>query len=268
MADLKGPVLFTGSLGNIRSYYDKTLKRYIVSTKGGSTKELIENNPAFARQRENMAEFKACATWASQLRMSLISIGHLQKGYYFSGIMSLAKRIQKHDDQNLRGKRTIASSKASRLLTSLVFNVLQPFEHIFSQQYEILFSQDKKTITLKLLQFKSFSRINWPERYQTYRIALLVAQLPDLEWSDRENDFRPVLPDMTRLTVTTFSEWKPCSTDVEDIVMTASFSQPALQHPGTTVAVALGIEVSANVMSGTSIHNTGVGTMKIVECFV
>ena len=268
MAELKGPIIFSGSIGTIRSYYDKALKRYIVSTKGGSTKELIENNPGFERQRENMSEFKACATWASQLRMSLTSIGHLHKGYYFSGIMSLAKSIQKHDDLNVRGKRSIASSKVSRLLTSLVFNVLQPFEHIFSQQYEILFSQDKKTITLKLAQFKSFSRINWPERFQTYRIALVVAQLPDLVWSDLEHDYRPVVSDMTRLTVTTFSEWKPCSTNAEDIIMTASFAQPALQHPGTTVVVALGIEVSANVMDETSISNSGVGTMKIVECFV
>ena len=268
MAELKGPILFTGSIGNIRCYYDKTLKRYILSTKGGSTKKLIENNPAFARQRENMAEFKACATWSSQLRISLIGIGHLQKGYYFSGIMSLAKSIQKHDDQHLRGQRSIASSKAPGLLTSLIFNALLPFERMFSQQYQILFSEDKKTVTLKLMQFKSFSRINWPERYQTYRIALVVAQLPDLEWSEPENDYRPVMPDMQRLTVSTFSEWKHCSTNAEDIIMTASFAQPALQQPGTTVVVALGIEVSANVMSGSFINNSGVGTMKIVACFV
>lgn len=268
MAELKGPILFTGSVGGIRSYYDKTLKRYIVATKGGSTKQMIENNPTFARQRENMAEFKACATWASQLRISLVSIGHLHKGYYFSGMMSLAKSIQKHDDQHLRGQRSIDSSKAPRLLTSLIFNVLQPFEHIFSHQYEILLSQDKKTVTLKLMQFKSFSRINWPERFQSYRISLVVAQLPDLVWSEQDNDYRPVMRDMDRLTVSTFSEWRPCSTNTEDIIMTASFAQPALQHPGTTVVVALGIEVSENDMSGSSINTSGVGTMKIVECYV
>jgi len=51
MTELKGPVLFTGSLGSIRAYYNKTLKRYIVSTKGGSTREMIMENAAFARQR-------------------------------------------------------------------------------------------------------------------------------------------------------------------------------------------------------------------------
>jgi hypothetical protein len=66
MARLKGSFTFTGSIGNIRSYYDKKKKCYILATKGGSSKELIENNPSFARTRENMNEFKACGIWASK----------------------------------------------------------------------------------------------------------------------------------------------------------------------------------------------------------
>jgi hypothetical protein len=62
MAELKEPIQFIGSIGNIRVYYNKTLKRYIVSTKGGSQKALIKKNPAY---RECMTEFKACAYWAS-----------------------------------------------------------------------------------------------------------------------------------------------------------------------------------------------------------
>ena len=56
MAQLKGSIQFTGSIGTIRSYYNKKLKRYILSTKGGAAKEKIMNSPVFARTRENMAE--------------------------------------------------------------------------------------------------------------------------------------------------------------------------------------------------------------------
>ena len=31
MAELKGPFLFTGSIGNIRAYYNKTIKRFVLS---------------------------------------------------------------------------------------------------------------------------------------------------------------------------------------------------------------------------------------------
>ena len=92
MARLKGPILFTGGLGNIRSIYNKKLKRYILSTKGGASKELIKNSPAFVRTRENMSEFTACGKWASQVRKGLLSISHLFFGYYFSEIVKLANK--------------------------------------------------------------------------------------------------------------------------------------------------------------------------------
>ena len=144
MAELKGPLLFIGSIGNIRVYYNKTLKKYIVSTKGGSDKELIKKSPAYKRQRENMSEFTACSFWSALLRQLLISIDHLAQGYVFSGFMKLAKTIQKHDDLHFRGSRSIESSKDALLLTTLNFNKVHPFEQVLSQRFDTSFSQSRK----------------------------------------------------------------------------------------------------------------------------
>lgn len=268
MAELKGPIIFTGSIGNIRAYYNKTLKRFILATKGGSTKALIANNPRFARQRENMSEFKACGEWASQLRITLISICHLFHGYYYSEMMSMAKSIQKHDDQHIRGARSIESSKDDRLLTTLNFNRSHPFDQVFTHRYVILFSEDKKTVTVKLLGFKSFSHINWPERIVSYRIALAIGQLPDFVWNAVRERYQPIIPGMEKLSTTSYSDWHACSTEPEDIILSASFAQPALQQPGTTVIVALGIEVATSNGNSSPINQSGFGTMRIVECFV
>ena len=140
MAQLKGSVQFSGSIGSIRSYYNKKLKRYILSTKGGAPKEKIMNSPVFARTRENMSEFKACGMWASQLRKSLIKISHLHEGYYFSEIVALAKSIQKHDMVSLRGFRSILSSQASALLKQINFNQVHP-EQPLSLQWGLKFHQ-------------------------------------------------------------------------------------------------------------------------------
>ena len=268
MAQLKGSILFTGSVGNIRSYYSKQLKRYILSTKGGASKELIMKNPAFARIRENMNEFKACGLWASQLRKSLLPIEHLHNGYYFSEIVALGKSIQKHDDQHLRGFRSIESSLASKQLTLINFNRQHPFDRVLSHWYEILFSDDKKTVTLKLPGFKSFSRLNWPTRFQSYRFSLVIAQLPDFVWVAEDDDYRSVIKNMEQLTVSTFSEWHQCSTELEDVCLSASFENPALQQPDTTVVVAMGVEVSSYPANSSTLNTSGFGTMRIVECFV
>ena len=268
MAHLTGPIQFTGSLGNLRSYYDKRLKRIILSTKGGATKEQIKNNPAFARTRENMSEFKACGNWASQLRLSLLSIAHLHQGFYFGEIVALAKIIQKRDDDHPRGHRSIESSKAAWLLQHLNFNRDHPFDQVLSNQIEVSFSDDKKTVTFKTLGFKSFSRLNWPTGYNWYRIVLVIAQIPDHEWNEKENSYKPLYLNLAQLTVSTFSDWYPRSTDPRDIILAASFAHPALQQPGTTVIVAVGVEVIASAMGSSAINSTGSGTMKIVKCFV
>ena len=41
MAELKGPILFTGSIGTIRAYYDKVLKKYFVSTRSSHTSTIF-----------------------------------------------------------------------------------------------------------------------------------------------------------------------------------------------------------------------------------
>jgi len=259
MAELKGPILFTGSIGEIRAYYNKTLKRFILSTKGGSNRDQIKNHPAFARQRENMSEFKECSFWSSQLRRALFCLSHL---------LSLAKSIQKHDDVNLRGFRSIESSKDAMLLKGLSLNRLHPFEQVFTHQQVVTFSEDKTTVTIQLLGFKSYARINWPVRFDSFRIALLIAQLPDYHWNEAEKMFMPLYPNMERLSVLTFSDWYPRSTDPQDIVLSASFAQPALQQPGTTVVVALGVEIAMAFGNPQLPSPSGFGSIKIVECFV
>jgi len=267
MAELKGPIQFIGSLGNIRVYYNKTLKRYIVSTKGGASKELIMKNPAFARQRENMVEFKACAYWSSLLRKLLESIDHLAVGYYFSGFMKLAKAIQKQDIEHEKGFRSVESSKAANLLTTLCFNKEHPFDDVFTQRFDVGFSSDKKTVTLTLPGFCSKYQILWPTRYQFYRLSLVIAELPDFEWNEMERRYMPRVAGLVRLSVKTCTAWKRESTEPEDIVLTASFAEPALSHPGTTVIVALGVEVAPGVNNLASTSIAGMGTMKIVDCF-
>jgi len=268
MARLKGPILFTGGLGNIRSIYNKKLKRYILSTKGGASKELIKNSPAFVRTRENMSEFTACGKWASQVRKGLLSISHLFFGYYFSEIVKLAKQIQLRDESHPKGSRSIESSKIPILLTTLNFNRSHSFNSVLSDSPMISFSEDKKKVTLSLSQFKSYLRIHWPNRFDSYRIALVIAQLSDFVYSETEAAFIPVIPDLEQLSIITYSEWLPNNSEPRDILLEALFPEPALQQPGTTVIVAMAIEISSSLLKPNDSYTSPQGTMKIVACFV
>jgi hypothetical protein len=267
MAELKGVLKFVGSLGNIRVYYNSTLKRYIVATKGSTPKALIKNNPAFALQRANMAEFGGCAIWASLLRTALFKLEHLFGGYYFSGFMALAKTIQKHDEMGKRGFRAVESSKDAYLLSSVVFNKLHLFDQVFSQRVETFFSNDRKTITLTLPEFISRTRITWPERFTRYRLALLIAQLSDMAWDEGEKCYKPVVAGLELRSVLVYGDWRKTGRNPENVVLTASFKEPALQQPGALVVAVMGIEIGTGTAGSQPDDVSGIGTMKIVECF-
>jgi hypothetical protein len=61
---------------------------------------------------------------------------------------------------------------------------------------------------------------------------------------------------------------RPNDTTVEDFVLQASFAEPALQIPGTTVLAAMGIEISSLSPVTNGNEASFFGTMKIVQCFV
>ena len=65
-----------------------------------------------------------------------------------------------------------------------------------------------------------------------------------------------------------FTEWKQQSKEAEDLVMEASFAEPALTVKGTVVIVALGIEVSPGIGDVNVADLAGMGSMKIADCFV
>ena len=268
MATLKGPILLEGSIDGMRFYYDSALKKYIAATKGGATRGLILNNPNFVRQRENMNEFKVASIWASQLVKSLASIEHLHYGYYFPKIVGLSRNIIKHDGKHKKGIRSHEASKCPGLLLSLNFNKKHPFDEVLSQQIDISFSEDKTTVTMKLLEFNTFHRINWPEGYGWCRIILVIAQLPDFVWNEELMKYEPVISGAKKLSVTTYSRCFSRSPEPEDLILIAKFAQAALQQPGSTVVVAAGVEFSATHIEPDVTNERGTGTMKIVACFV
>ena len=119
-----------------------------------------------------------------------------------------------------------------------------------------------------LTEFKSKLRIHWPNRFDSYRIALVIGQIADFVYSETEAAFIPMIPDLEQLSVITYSEWLPNNSEPGDIVLDALFAEPALQQPGTTVIVAMAIEISSSLLKPNDSYTSHQGTLKIVACFV
>jgi hypothetical protein len=266
MAELTGSLNFKGSLGRIRAYFNSAAKKMILAEKGGASKELIYNHPAFARTRENMSEFAACGKWSHLVRVCLFDIDELNAGYYMGGITTLAKVIQKKDRESLRGHRNIESSKYKSLLTGINFNEKFPFQQILNRTPEVESDAERKRISLTIPEFCSFQEFGWRKSFSCYRFTLVIAQLSDYVWDEEWHTFNPAHRDVEDSSVSVRTEWILKSTDLVDISLTASFSEETIPVKDVTVLVALGVEFASKLSGDTISSAPGDGTMALVAC--
>jgi len=112
MAIQTGNIKYRGSFKSIRQYMNLHDPNSYAGETGGANGDLIKNNPAFARTRENMNEFNGCGLAVKAIRHGLLSLLPEQCDKYFSArLMSIVKSINLHDPDGIRGKRAIIFTK-------------------------------------------------------------------------------------------------------------------------------------------------------------
>ncbi len=112
MAKLKGIIKLEGTLDNLTFY--KAKEGYLVKTKGGVSKERIQNDPAFERTRENGSEFGRSASSGKLLRTSVRNLMIRAKDNRVSSrVTQKMTQIKNFDTTSIRGQRNVATGLAT-----------------------------------------------------------------------------------------------------------------------------------------------------------
>ena len=112
MAKLKGIIKLEGTLDNLTFY--KAQEGYLVKTKGGVSKERIQNDPAFERTRENGSEFGSSASSGKLLRTSVRNLMIRAKDNRVSSrVTQKMTQIKNFDLTSIRGERNVATGLAT-----------------------------------------------------------------------------------------------------------------------------------------------------------
>ncbi len=267
MAEAIGPFRVKGSMGNIRTYYDRTLKKWISSTKGGANKNLIYNNPRFALTRDLNQEWKGCAVWAKIVRKGVKPINHLMQGRNNCYLMKVAEKIKILDFESERGFRKITTSKHKSLLVGYCFSKLHPFSEVFLDEPELSITDDRNEVTLALNNFLSHYRFSWPEKISYYRIYLNISLVPDLEWSASEKNYIPVYQPFLYMATTSVGNWMYMNTVLNDIRMVVKFDNDFVPDDRSTVVVTMGLEFASEMINGTPYIVKDCGTTMVLGCF-
>lgn len=121
MARQQGLIKLKGTMGDITFY--RTRDGYMAREKGGIDAQRMQNDPAFQRTRENMAEFGRAGKAGKVLRNSIQSL--LRKAADPRMVSRLTREMVKviqMDAVNQRGQRNVIDGEAE-LLTGFDFNI-------------------------------------------------------------------------------------------------------------------------------------------------
>ncbi|MEE4247754.1 MAG: hypothetical protein V2I33_20315, partial [Kangiellaceae bacterium] len=112
MAKLNSLIKIEGTLDGMTFYKGKD--GYLVRTKGGVSKNRINNDPAFARTRENGTEFGHSASMSKLLRQSISGLlSDAKDSRVSSRLTQTMSRVKNQDLTSARGQRQVAIGLAT-----------------------------------------------------------------------------------------------------------------------------------------------------------
>ena len=121
MARQKGIIKLQGQMGGV-SFYKSQQDGFLAREKGGVDASRIQNDPSFARTRENSAEFGRAGAAGKLLRTSLRGLLiNIADSRMTSRLTAEMVKVIRADATNIRGERNVIDGEAE-LLEGFEFN--------------------------------------------------------------------------------------------------------------------------------------------------
>jgi hypothetical protein len=240
MAYQKGNIKYIGSFKSIRNYQNANDPKVYAGEKGGANRDLIMNNPAFARTRENMNEFKGCGMAVKAIRQGLISVVQEHTDTRFTGrLVSLVKMINLKDTEGLRGFRTITFSQNRPLLKSVTFHEKKKIDFDLRKCIRTSHPESRAEATLAVKGLNPNPQ-TFPGNADAYRVFNLISIISDYIYKGEDKKYKP-LSTLNSMNVLVFSDYTPVNTPLTAEVK-AAFPEGTLLNESDTVLQCVGIE--------------------------
>jgi hypothetical protein len=242
-------------------YYDPNT---YAGEKGGANRDLIMNNPAFARTRENMNEFKGCGIAVKAIRRGMLNLLPEQTDKLFTArLVAITKEINRRDPDGIRGKRAIIFSGDRPFLSTMVFNELEDIADLLAYQFvwEHPITRASAKLTLTDLTIK---QVYVPKGATHYRIQNHVSIISDYTYVEANRRYEP-LSNLNCLSAFAYSEYTAVGTALTDEIV-AAFPTGTTPTDDDTVIQCVGIEFYQKSGASTYLPFKG-SSMKVVDVF-
>jgi hypothetical protein len=192
MAKVNSFIKIEGTLDNLTFYKGK--EGYLVRTKGGVSKERIQNDPAFERTRENGSEFGQSATSGKLLRTAVRNLLLKAKDdRVTSRLTQKMAAIKNLDTVSIRGSRNVSfgllTPEGLNQLKGFDFNIRAKFNSVFFAPYSV----DTSTGEISMQNMVPSDSIAFPTGATHVSLRAAVAKVDfelrthEIEYSSVEN---------------------------------------------------------------------------------
>jgi len=264
MAIQTGAIKYRGSFKSIRNYMNLHDPNTYAGEKGGANRDLIMNNPAFARTRENMNEFSGCGAAVKAIRRGLQNLLPEQTDKLFtSRLMQVVKEINRRDVAGVHGKRAIIFSGERPYFATLVFNKLQDITDLLEKQlvWEHPLTKASAKLTLTALTIKP---VLIPLGATHYRVQNHLSIISDYTYVEANRRYEPMTM-LNAMSAFEYSPYTPVGTALTDEIDVA-FPVGTLPGDDDTVIQCVGIEFYLKSGATSYLPLKG-SSMKIIDVF-
>ena len=264
MAYQKGILDYRGSFKSIRNYRNKKDPRTLAGEKGGANRELIMNNPAFERTRENMCEFKGCGEAVKAIRQGLNHLIPEHTDTRFTGrLVKIVKKINVKDPLGEHGSRSILFTIGKTILNTMTLHERRKIDH---QLRRFITTSHPETRTEATIRVNGLTPnpLFVPTSAQYYRVVNHLSIISDYAYNTSNRKYE-ALNTLDTTSVFAYSDYIPVNTPLT-IALKAAFPLGTVLSETATVLQCIGIVYY--IKSGVDVYFAYTsGTMLVYDVF-
>ena len=266
MASVNNTDNFKGSVGNLTYYSRKGSKQIFVRTKSGLTKEQINTQETYVNVRRNNLEFGACSKVSKEIRTSFDPFKHLTDFQLSPGLIALAKRIQKVDQENEWGERSIHLSQFKQYLVGCEFNKVTPFSAMISLALKHTINREKQEAIVQIPDFTANFALTAPDKYPSFRLSICLGLASDYQIAADKSAYEPCHNRTGIVRNHLSTDWYSTQGSVTRQEMQVDLANFGITFSDTdTLILSIAIEFANIDITGKAMIIKGVGAGKILE---
>lgn len=268
MAIVKSIIQMEGSVSGMSFYKRRDSDKVIVRSKGGASKQTIKNSPKFEAFRLQQNEWKGCTLFASKLRNAFGGLHRIADYNLTPALNAFAKNIQKMDEKNESGKRSILFSGCHYTLDGFNFNRNYPFNTVL--RVPITAEINRETLSAKI----TFPRINTEydllnvQKLPYFRLLVSLGAISDLKLEEKSNTYRPANETLHSVCCTHTGAWLPAENILDKQVIEISLDEKLILSltEDVTLIVSVAVEFGKVGFTGQPQEVKYAGSGKVITC--